>query len=252
MQKTLVRQVRDANRRVYESKDFDEYEENPSIFEVSRQDEIEQILHDTVENRSRFLDVGCGTGNVLRLARRHFKECWGVDLSCNLLAELARRQTDLRLIAGEADQLPFLENHFDMISMYGVLHHLVDHASVFRAVYRVLKPGGALYADHDPNYYFGRFYHFYYRMRYLNQHGFGTEDAEMSEWHHTRTGGLNPFVMKALLLKAGFSKVDIHFRITTNPALSPPFKVIRFLMRSLTKLYPFKSLYTHFWIVARK
>ena len=123
MQKTLVRQVRDANRRVFDSKDFDEYEENPSIFEASRQDEIERILHDTVANRDRILDVGCGTGNVLRLARQHFKECWGIDLSGNLLGELARREKDLRLIAGEADQLPFLENHFDMLSMYGVLHH---------------------------------------------------------------------------------------------------------------------------------
>ena len=57
MQKTLVRQVRDANRRVFDSKDFDEYEENPSIFEASRQDEIERILHDTVANRDRILDV---------------------------------------------------------------------------------------------------------------------------------------------------------------------------------------------------
>ena len=62
MQKTLVRQVRDANRRVFDSKDFDEYEENPSIFEASRQDEIERILHDTVANRDRILDVGCGKG----------------------------------------------------------------------------------------------------------------------------------------------------------------------------------------------
>ena len=55
-----------------------------------------------------------------------------------------------------------------------------------------------------------------------------------------------------VLKRAGFSDVQIHFRITTNPALSLPFKVIRFLMRSLTRVYPFKSLYTHFWIVARK
>ena len=252
MQKTLVRQVRDANRRVFDSKDFDQYEANPSIFERSRQDEIEGVLRDTVSPRDRLLDVGCGTGNVLRLARPHFGECRGVDLSGNLLGELAKRESDFRLIAGEADQLPFGNDRFDLLTMYGVLHHLVDHESVFRTAHRVLKPGGALYADHDPNYFFGRFYHFYYRMRYLNQPGFGTEDADMSEWHHTRTGGLNPFVMKKLLHKAGFSDVQIHFRITTNPALSLPFKVIRFLMRSLTRVYPFKSLYTHFWIVARK
>ncbi len=251
MNKSIARQVIEANRRVFDAKDFDQYESNPSIFEASRQSEIERLLAASASSQRRMLDVGCGTGNVLRLARKFFPECWGIDLSPKLLVELGRRCPDLRLSAAQADRLPYRDGSFDLVTMYGVLHHLVDHASVFESCRRLLRPGGTLYADHDPNYFFGRFYHLYYRMRHLHRPGFGTEDAEMSEWHHTRTGGLNPFVLRDQLLGAGFREVEVHFRITTNPALSLPFRVIRAMMRAVTKLYPFKSLYTHFWLLAR-
>ncbi len=252
MNPSVVRRVLEANRRVFDAKDFDEYDANPSIFEATRQREIEEVLATASAARDRLLDVGCGTGNVLRLARRRFRECWGIDLSPNLLAELRRREGGFRLAAAQADLLPFGAGTFDLVTMYGVLHHLVDHLSVFRAAYRILRAGGALYADHDPNYFFGRFYHLYYRLRHLNRPGFGTEDAEVSEWHHTRTGGLNALHLRALLLRAGFREVEVRFRITTNPALSLPFRAIRAVMKAITRLYPFKSLYTHFWILARK
>jgi hypothetical protein len=74
----------------------------------------------------------------------------------------------------------------------------------------------------------------------------------MSEWHHTRTGGLDPLALRDLLLRVGFRDVQVRFRITTNPALSLPFRIIRSLLRAVTKIYPFKSLHTHFWILARK
>lgn len=244
------RAVRDANRRVFDAKDFDEYAANPSIFERSRQAEIEAVLAGQ-ERRERLLDVGCGTGNVLRLARRHYAHVVGVDLSRKLLAEL-RRRDGFGLAAGEALHLPFKDEQFDLVSMYALIHHVVDPGPVLRAAYRVLRPGGRLYLDHDPNYFFGRFHHLYYRVRHSGRPGFGTWDAELSEWHHTRTGGLNPFEVRAQLERAGFREVNVRFRITTNPELPLGFRVVRSIMKAIVKIYPFKSLHTHFWILARK
>lgn len=244
------RLVRDANRRVFDSKDFDEYDANPSIFERSRQAEIESVLA-SQDRRERVLDVGCGTGNVLRLARRHFRHCVGVDLSRRLLGEL-RRRDGFDLAAAEALYLPFRDGQFDLVSMYALVHHIVDPAPVFRAAWRALRPGGRLYLDHDPNYFFGRFHHIYYRVRHADRPGFGTWDAELSEWHHTRTGGVNPFDVKAKLEAAGFREVEVRFRITTNPDLPLGFRVVRSLMRAIVRIYPFKSLHTHFSVLARK
>lgn len=244
------RAVRDANRRVFDAKDFDEYDANPSIFERTRQGEIEALLA-AEPRRERLLDIGCGTGNVLRLARRHYRHCVGIDLSRRLLGEL-RRRDGFGLAAAEAMFLPFRDGQFDLVSMYALVHHIVDPGPAFRAAWRVLRPGGRLYIDHDPNYFFGRIYHIYYRVRWSQRPGFGTRDAEMSEWHHTRTGGLNPDGVKRKLEEAGFREIEVRYRITTNPDLPAGFRFVRSVMRTLVKVYPFKSLHTHFRVVARR
>ncbi len=248
--KPTEKAVRDANRRVFDAKDFDEYDANPSIFERSRQAQVEAVLA-RPPRRERLLDVGCGTGNILRLARRHYGQCVGADLSPRLLGELRRRE-GLGLAAAEALRLPFRGSQFDMVTMYALIHHILDPRPVFDEAWRVLRPGGLLYIDHDPNWFFGRFHHIYYRVRHAGRPGFGSWDAELSEWHHTRTGGLDPFEIKARLETAGFREVSMGFRITTHPGLPLGFRLIRAVMRAVVRIYPFKSLHTHFWIQARK
>ena len=254
MNRHLVeKDIRDANIYVFDNKHFDEYESNPSIFEPSRQKDIDKIVQRaSLDGNNNILDIGCGTGNILRIASNYFKNIHGIDVSANLLGELKRRQNNMHLLVGEATYIPYKSSYFDMITMYGVLHHILNHRNVFNEVYRALRNGGMLYIDHDPNYFFGRFYHIFYRIRYLNKHGFGTAVADLSEYHHTQTGGLNPLEIKDALLAIGFRSVDVHFRLTTNPNLPFGYKVIHTLLILLSKIYPAKSLFTHFWILARK
>lgn len=249
----LARAVRDANRRVFEEKNFDAYDKNPSIFEPSRQAEIRRVLEEAAaRGRGRIVDIGCGTGNLLRLGRDLFDSCCGVDLSGSLLAELNRRMTGLGLARGEASRLPFPTGSADLVTAYGVLHHLVEPDGLFAEAHRILKPGGLFYADHDPNLHFGRFYHVYYTLRYAGRHGFGDAETDLSEFHHTRTGGLHPERLADGLRAAGFGRVEISYRITTNPSLPRLFRAVRAVMRAAARIVPLRSLHTHFSLRAFK
>lgn len=75
----------------------------------------------------------------------------GAEL-CGLdLTERAVRHTQRRLQAyglgsslsvGDAENLSFPDNYFDVVYSWGVLHHSPDTPQAVREIWRVLKPGG--------------------------------------------------------------------------------------------------------------
>jgi ubiquinone/menaquinone biosynthesis C-methylase UbiE len=101
--------------------------------------------------RSRLLDIGCGTGELLREVKRNHPRLavTGLDLSAAYLAAARRRLADwsrVRLVAAAAEAMPFAAAEFDIVSCVYLFHELP--AGVRRAVVgeirRVLQPGGTL------------------------------------------------------------------------------------------------------------
>jgi ubiquinone/menaquinone biosynthesis C-methylase UbiE len=100
----------------------------------------------------RVLDVGCGTGNLLRSTGTRWPkvELSGMDPDPKALAR-ARRKTlraglEVRLERGFAQEMPFPDDSFDRVFSSLMLHHL-DTASkdaLLAEVRRVLRPGGVL------------------------------------------------------------------------------------------------------------
>lgn len=247
--------VRKANRRVYNRKTCAEYDQNESIFCATQQKRIQRILL-SVKDRTqgeRFLDVGCGTGNVLKLARSIFPDAWGVDLADRLLADL-RRNSDLnQLVSAQAHELPFADRSFDVLSMYALLHHMLDPKPALTEAYRTLRPGGILYADHDPNYYFGRFYKLFRRLQpWRGRPTFGTDDEDLAEYHHTHTAGLDPVRIRRDLEAIGFSRVTIKYRHGSNTRLRGLEGFAKQCMEKATRVFPLATLHTHFLILAEK
>jgi ubiquinone/menaquinone biosynthesis C-methylase UbiE len=249
-----ARQVKRANLSVYNRKTPESYEVNRSIFNPRRQGAIRQVLGSLAEKTGggRILDLGCGTGNLLRLAQPIYRECYGLDLAWRLLALSRDANTGFRLASGESDRLPFHDGAFDVISLYAVLHHLLLSRPTFEEAFRCLRPGGWLYTDHDPNHFFSRFYHVYYRLRHRRRPGFGSEAEELAEYHNTQGGGLNPERLRAELLAIGFREVEVHYRNTDNRGLPVLVRLAVLAMRGASKVAPLRSLHTHFWLIARK
>lgn len=87
----------------------------------------------------RILDVGCGTGANLEMLAQ-FGEAEGVDVSDDAL-EFCRAK-NLKAHKGLAEQLPFEDESFDLVTALDVVEHLDDDVSGLKEMNRVLKSGG--------------------------------------------------------------------------------------------------------------
>ncbi len=96
----------------------------------------------------RLLDMGCGNGDFLMLARQQNWEVFGVEIS-----EAARAEARLRAgaeVYSSLSELRGLEGTFDAITMWEFLEHLPAPLETMRRALSFLKPGG-LVALSTPN-----------------------------------------------------------------------------------------------------
>ncbi len=99
-------------------------------------------------NERRVLDVGCGSGALLRALRDRGAIVTGIDKSAEML-ELARRRlgsdgsAELQ-VAELGSPLPFPDETFDDVTASLVLHYLEDWGPALTELRRVLKPAGRL------------------------------------------------------------------------------------------------------------
>jgi len=117
------------------------------------------LLGDSPLLKGRILDVGCGDGITdLGIALRwQPKELVGIDpfrgyerlpqiLAGTPLASLAAPPC-LRFLPASANEIPFEDDHFDVVVSWGSLEHIVGgYAQALREIRRVLRPGGLLMA----------------------------------------------------------------------------------------------------------
>jgi 2-polyprenyl-3-methyl-5-hydroxy-6-metoxy-1,4-benzoquinol methylase len=98
----------------------------------------------------RLLDVGCGTGLFLAVARRRGWTPHGVD-DCAVATAHARDHFGLEVWDGQFTDLAAREGlRFDAISMWDVIEHARDPVGLLSAARGVLAPGGVI-AISTPN-----------------------------------------------------------------------------------------------------
>lgn len=111
---------------------------------------IHSFVQFTRWHGKRVLEVGCGCGTDLLQFARAGAEVYGIDLSQNSVELTKRRLSLYRLQAkvaqGDAENLSFPPEHFDLVYSWGVLHHTPNAPRAVSEIYRVLKPGGFMKA----------------------------------------------------------------------------------------------------------
>jgi 2-polyprenyl-3-methyl-5-hydroxy-6-metoxy-1,4-benzoquinol methylase len=115
---------------------------------VSRRSVIETVLRTrlkSIGSRSKILDAGCGTGGNLDLLSGLGSDVTGLEMEPGA-AEIARSRSGKAVYIGSLpDQVPFVDESFDLIVLLDVLEHIEDDIGALASLTAKLKPGGHLF-----------------------------------------------------------------------------------------------------------
>lgn len=160
------------------------------------------------------VDIGCGPGNIYATLKGKPKLLIGIDVapkSLELAAELG-----YTAVLADATDLPFVSGFADIVTLNAALHHCEDMEAVLKEAARLVKPGGVLITDHDPQksawdykgmaklLWNGRL--LYYK---IIGHGFHKTNNQQQwglacEIHHKPGHGVTKNMFKEILQPAGF------------------------------------------------
>ena len=170
------------------------------------------------------LDVGSGTGELLRLVRDCYSfRSFGCDYTDKLLSIPG---AEIHTVDLNREPLPYSDSRFALVTCIETVEHLENYREVIREIYRVLQPGGvAIFST--PN-----ILNLRSRLRYLSSgfyNLFGPVTPDESAIHTTR-GHINPvswFYLSHALLSTGFrnlrASVDKYQR---RSLLAFPFVIV--------------------------
>ncbi len=95
----------------------------------------------------RVLDLGCGTGVLLRRAldSDSTRTALGVDISMDMLRQAAQRLPGtVPLICASSENVPLRSASVDVVVSTNALHYMHDPIRMLREAYRLLVPGGTV------------------------------------------------------------------------------------------------------------
>jgi SAM-dependent methyltransferase len=97
-----------------------------------------------VSHGTQLLDVGCGAGEVLHLARDMGAIGTGLDRSKALVSYARERVLQGRIVVGEMEHLPFADHSFDVVTGINAFQFATDMPDALAEARRVCRPGGSV------------------------------------------------------------------------------------------------------------
>ncbi len=106
-------------------------------------------IHGSIDKfliKPKFLEVGCGRGSLSAYYSQYGWECDLVDTSekaINVAKEIfTKNKLDAEFKVGDAENLPYKDNSYDVVASIGLLEHFDNPTKVMEEKIRVTKRGG--------------------------------------------------------------------------------------------------------------
>lgn len=109
--------------------------------------ELGQLAKGQANRPLKHLDVGCGTGQLIEELVREYGPLIasaGLDFSNKMVALAAAKNLPANFILGDAHNLPFAAEEFDILTCCHSFPYYQNKPLVLQEFFRVLKPGGYL------------------------------------------------------------------------------------------------------------
>ena len=118
----------------------------------------------------KVLEIGSGLGSFNTFCQQKGIDCYGIEPDWVMLQISLELLSDAKLnrniVSGIGEDLPFVDNTFDLVVSFQVLEHTRNPGKVLKESLRVLKPGGYIYFI-IPNY--NSFWEGHYGLIWLPQ-----------------------------------------------------------------------------------
>lgn len=104
------------------------------------------IFNQMLEGK-KILEVGCGTGNLLKLLTSTERELSGTDYSVEYLDKAKKKNPEMEFFQGDLTNInswQHRKNSYDAVVCSEVLEHLKDESIALKIISSVLKPNGVL------------------------------------------------------------------------------------------------------------
>jgi SAM-dependent methyltransferase len=100
-----------------------------------------ELIESLVSTDATVLDVGCGTGGILRyLRKRGYENLHGLEISAYAVERL--RSEGISMHVGRLPEISAESGSFDVVIASQVLEHIVRRDRFAKEIWRVLRPGG--------------------------------------------------------------------------------------------------------------
>lgn len=212
----------------------------PYLAETVKNIMIKKHLH-------KVLDVGCGTGLLVRYLNANHFDAIGCDSSPQGIKIARKNNGRVKIILAKASSLPFKDNSFDLITSVSIIEHLPqkDALKFILECKRILNKNGFIFLI-TPN--------FATPLRVLaGRKWFAYLDP-------THINFYTPKTLSKLLVTNGFKNPRTQFGVRYNQAIEnqfpKPFKKMPLIFKKLLIHLLFNSpLYiirNSFWLLAQK
>ncbi|MBI2637974.1 class I SAM-dependent methyltransferase [Candidatus Peregrinibacteria bacterium] len=195
----------------------------------------------------KVLEIGVGAGVDFLEWIRHGAHATGIDLTEAAIKHTRERLEahnikphQYRLLASDAEKLPFADREFDIIYSWGVLHHTPDTTQAFKEALRVLKPGGILKAMiyHIPSW-----TGFLLWIQHCLLKGRPWKTSRYALFHYLESPGTKAYTLqeaRILLEAVGFQNIHLETKLCAGDLLEikPSKKYQGRVYRLIWKFYP--------------